>query len=158
MRKKIIASTVTEPSPEASGWLDLEQAVAEVEVTSENAGCPVENALLPASGTGWLAAASGPQTIRLRFGSPQRLQRIAVEFAGDDSARTQEFCLRWSADEGKSWREIVRQQWNFSPEGASVESEDYRVALDGATDLALEIVPDIAGGNALASLARMRLA
>jgi hypothetical protein len=158
MRKKIISATVAEPSAEESGWLDLEQAVAEVEVSSEDAGHPVENALLPGNMAGWRAAMPGPQTIRLRFGRPQRLQRIAVEFDERNVARTQEFCLRWSADEGKTWREIVRQQWNFSPEGAPAEHEDYQVALAGVSILELEIIPDVAGGDALASLRRLRLA
>ena len=38
------------------------------------------------------------------------------------------------------------------------ESEDYRVNLNGVTALELEIVPDISGGDASASLAQMRLA
>jgi hypothetical protein len=158
MRKRIISATVAMPSAEESGWLDLEQAVAEVEVSSEDAGYPVENALLPAGTTGWRAAEPGRQTIRLRFGRPHQLRRIAVEFDERNLARTQEFCLRWSPDEGKTWREVVRQQWNFSPEGAPTEHEDYQVALAGVSVLELEITPDVAGGDALASLTRLRLA
>jgi hypothetical protein len=158
MRKKIIAPTVTPPGSDNSSWLDLAQAVEEVEVSSEDAGYPVENALLPGIEAGWRAAGPGPQTIRLRFGQPRRLQRIVVEFAEKNLTRTQEFCLRWSADQGKTYREIVRQQWNFSPDGASREIEDYRIPLDGVTMLELEIVPEIGGGDSVASLARMRLA
>ena len=42
------------------------------------------------------------------------LKRIALVFEENDTRRTQEFVLRWSADGGQSFREIVRQQWNFS--------------------------------------------
>ena len=66
--------------------------------------------------------------------------------------------LRWSPDGGVSWQEIVRQQYNFSPPDGSREVEDYSVNLDGLTLLELTIIPDISGGMAHASLARLRLA
>lgn len=72
--------------------------------------------------------------------------------------RTQEYVLRWSADEGQSYQEIIRQQWNFSPEGATSEIEDYQVVLPAVTILELSINPDISDSNALASLAALRLA
>jgi hypothetical protein len=75
-----------------------------------------------------------------------------------DTERTQEFLLRWSPDGGKSYQEIVRQQWNFSPNGATGETEDLHVELPAVTVLELSIIPDISGGNALASLAKLRLA
>jgi hypothetical protein len=52
---------------------------------------------------------------------------------------------------------VVRQQWNFSPSGATREAEDYRVELTGVNVLALDVVPSIAGGPALASVAELRL-
>jgi nuclear transport factor 2 (NTF2) superfamily protein len=66
--------------------------------------------------------------------------------------------LRWSADGGQSYREIVRQQWNFNPQGAMFEKEDHLVDLPAVTSLELNIVPDVSGGNAIASLARLRVA
>jgi hypothetical protein len=72
--------------------------------------------------------------------------------------RTQQFVLRWSSNGGRSYREIVRQQYNFSPPGTTREREDYAVDLDGVTTLELNIVPDISGGPARASLAQLRLA
>src|SRR5438034_8674392 len=53
--------------------------------------------------------------LRLIFDQPQRLTRIALVFEEAAIKRTQEFVLRWSPDGGRSFREIVRQQWNFSP-------------------------------------------
>ncbi len=52
----------------------------------------------------------------------------------------------------------MRQQWNFSPHGATGQTEDHRVELPGVTLLELSIVPDISGGTAPASLAQLRLA
>jgi hypothetical protein len=72
--------------------------------------------------------------------------------------RTQEYVVRWSADGGQSFREIVRQPWNFSPQGATCETKDHHVELPAVTVLELSIIPDISGGKAFASLAQLRLA
>ncbi len=157
MRKEIISPTRPDASPPGDDWLDLEH-VAEAEITSEDPTHPIEAALLPGRGSGWRAAGSGAQTIRLRFADPQRLRRIWLRFVEPVTMRTQEFVLRWSPDGGQSFREIVRQQWNFSPQGATSETEDRRVDLSGVTVLELSIVPDISGGTAQASLAELRLA
>jgi hypothetical protein len=119
---------------------------------------PVESALIPGTGLGWRAAQPGEQTIRLLFDEPHRIKRIRLVFHEDEQERTQEFVLRWSPDGGQSYREILRQQYNFSPPGAADEVENYDVDLDGVTALELIIVPDISGGSARASLAQLRLA
>ncbi len=157
MRKRIIAPLEREAAISEDDWLDLEE-LAEVEVTSEDAAYPIEAALLPGHGSGWRAAAPGKQTIRLLFARPQRLKRVYLSYDEPVSPRTQEYVLRWSADGGASYREIVRQQWNFSPQGAAFETEDHRVDLPAVTALELCIIPDMSGGNARASLARLRLA
>ncbi len=158
MRKRIINEAAPSKATETHGdWLDLE-AVADVELSSENPEHPIENALLPGRVAGWRAATPGKQTIRLRFQTPQHLERIWLQFEETEQARTQEFLLRWSPDDGRSVREIVRQQWNFSPEGAPVEREDIALDAAGATWLELVIIPDIQGGDALASLAQLRVA
>ena len=59
---------------------------------------------------------------------------------------------------GRTYREIVRQQYNFNPPGTTSELEDYTVDLSGVTGLELSITPDIGGSGARASLARLRLA
>jgi hypothetical protein len=138
------------------GWLSLE-GLAEVEITSEDAGHPIESALLPGRTSGWKAAEPGQQTVRLLFRKPQDLRRIRMNFVERDVERTQEYVLRWSSD-GRSFSDIVRQQWNFSHPNSTNEVEDYRVELHGAILLELSITPDINGGTACASLAEMRLA
>jgi hypothetical protein len=86
---------------------------------------------------GWRAADSGTQSIRLIFDEPQRLTRISLVFEETEIRRTQEFVLRWSSDGGRSFREIVRQQWNFTPPATTGENEQYQVALSGVTVLEL---------------------
>ena len=157
MRKRIIDTVQQEAAPPESEWLNVE-GLAEVEITSEDAAHPIESALLPGGTAGWRAAGPGRQTIRLRFASPQSLRRIRLRFEETAATRTQEYVMRWSADGGRSFREIVRQQWNFSPGDASSETEDHHVELPAVTVLELSIIPDISGGAAVASLARLQLA
>ena len=157
MRKRIIAEVQKESVSAEQEWLNVE-GIAEVEITSEDAAHPIESALLPGRASGWRAAGPGKQTIRLLFDHPQRLRRIWMNFVEPEAERTQEYVLRWSPDRGQSFREIVRQQWNFSPQGATSETEDHHVDLSAVTVLELSIIPDISGGNAPASLAQLRLA
>lgn len=156
MRKRILPSTPAAPKADLE-WLDVEPLV-EVEITSEDPAHPIESALLPGEGTGWRAGAPGRQTIRLVFDPPQSLHRILLAFREATAERTQEYVLRWSADGGKEFRDVIRQQWNFSPGGATEQVEEHSVDLAGVTVLELEIIPDIAGGSAPASLEKLRLA
>ena len=154
MRKRPMASTL-EPVPSKKEWLDLERA-AVVEVTSEEKEFPVEAALVLGEARGWRAAEPGPQTIRLLFDQPQTIKRIALVFEEDQTARTQEFVLRWSPAGPERFREIVRQQWNFSPPATVREVEDYRVDLSDVAVVELTIVPNISGGAARGSLKSLR--
>jgi hypothetical protein len=157
MRKRIITPIQQETGSPDQDWLNVE-GLAEVEITSEDGAHPIESALLPGRTSGWCAAVPGKQTIRLVFAHPQRLQRIWLSFVEPRTERTQEYVLRWSPDSGQSFREIVRQQWNFNPQGATSETEDHHVELPAVTVLELSIIPDTSGGNAFASLAQLRLA
>ncbi len=157
MRKRIINQVATESLPADQAWLTLED-LAEVEITSEDPAHPIESALMPAGGAGWRAARPGEQTIRLLFTEPVRISRIRVLFEEEERQRTQQFVLRWSVDGGQIYREIVRQQYNFSPPGTTRELEDYRVDLEGLTVLELRIVPDISGTDVCASLKQLQLA
>ena len=153
MRKTVIdPATVRSDSGTEQGWLDLEK-MAKVEVTSEDPGFPVESALVPVKGPGWRAARSGKQTLRIMFDNPARLRRIRLEFSETEVPRTQEFTLQWAAEPGGPFREIIRQQWNFSPQGATSEIEDYQVNLDNVSVLELEVKPDLTPSNACATLA-----
>jgi hypothetical protein len=157
MRKRQISPIPPSVAPSAQAWLDVEHR-ALVEVTSEENGYPIESALLEAENRGWRAGSPGTQTVRLIFDEAQKLKRIWLVFEDSENTRTQEFVLRWSPDGGNSFREIVRQQWNFSPPDSIRETEDYAVELSNVMILELIIVPDKSGGAARASLASLRLA
>jgi hypothetical protein len=155
MRKVMIEAPSEEPEPR-SGWMDVARS-ARVEITSEDPAHPIEQALLPGHEAGWRAAVPGEQTIRLVFDEPARLTRIRLGFVERATERTQEFVLRWSPDGGRSYHDVVRQQYTFSPRGATSEVEEFRVDLTGVTAMELAIEPDQGRGEALATLAEWRL-
>ncbi|MEW6734968.1 MAG: hypothetical protein AB1489_27000 [Acidobacteriota bacterium] len=155
MRKRIIDQNSRDSSSNEN-WLDLEH-LAEVEITSEDIAHPIESALIYGSKPGWQASQPGEQVIRLLFDKPQSINHIRLVFNEDRQERRQEFLLRWSVDNGRSYQEIVRQQYNFNPSTTTREVEDYQVKLDGLTVLELKINPDISSNSVYASLAELRL-
>jgi hypothetical protein len=157
MRKKIIAQVPTSVGPTAPKWLAVEH-LAQVELTSESTEYPIESALIPGTGPGWRAAQPGEQTIRLVFDQPLSLRRIFLLFREEEQPRAQEFVLRWSPGGEGSFRDILRQQYTFSPPGTTQEREDFSVELNGVAVLELHIIPDIGGGNACATLTQWRIA
>jgi hypothetical protein len=152
MRKRIIPAATKQSNP-VDEWLNLE-ALAAVEVTSEDPEHPIESALGPGNGTGWRATKPGLQTIRLHFDSPQRVKLIHLVFTEDRHQRTQEFVLRWSGA-NQCVREIVRQQYNFTL--GSREVEDYAVDLPGVSTLELEIDPAKGSLDIFASLTELQV-
>jgi hypothetical protein len=158
MRKKVVNSDAfISGSRFEREWLDLED-LARVEVTSEDPNFPIESALASGEGLGWRAAEKGKQIIRIIFDIPRTLHRIKLEFSETEIERTQEFTLRWSAEAGGPFTEIVRQQWNFSPQGSTSEVEDYYVQLENLSILELTLNPELTSTHACATLALCRLA
>jgi hypothetical protein len=158
VRKRIVGSDRPVVQP-GSGprWMDLGE-IATVEVTSEDPGFPIESVFQPDSGAGWRAAQKGEQQIRLIFDQAMAVHRIQLHFLEPTRNRLQEFTVRWSAADGGQLKEIVRQQWNFSPAGSTSELEDYEVNLDGVSTVELIIKPDLTHNEALATLAAWRVA
>ena len=157
MQKRIINRDVQRSLTGDEGWFDLEN-LAQVEVSSEQAQHPIEAALVPGASSGWRAAAPGQQIVRLLFNEPQNLRVIHLVFDEHEQERLQEYTLRWSSGVDQPYREIVRQQYNFSPPTTTREMEDYNVNLDSCAELELSINPDLRGSAARASIAEFRLA
>ena len=137
--------------------MDLGQ-IATVEVTSEDPNFPIESVFGATEGAGWRAGQRGEQQIRLIFDQALPVRRIQLHFVERSHTRLQEFTVRWSAADGGQAKEIVRQQWNFSPEGSTSEIEDYQVDLDGVSTLELVIRPDLTHNEAVATLGAWRVA
>jgi hypothetical protein len=154
MEKQILAHPTESPAISDLPWVDLETS-AHARLTSEDPAHPIEAALRQDSSRGWVAAQPGPQTIWFSFPTPQRVDQIYLRFEVAE-ARTQEFVILCSTDGGVSYRELVRQQFNFST-GAPCEEENYFPNVSAATDLKLVIVPDISGGESRATLRAFRI-
>jgi hypothetical protein len=155
MQKRIIKKDSNKKPVNEQKWLDVER-LAQVEITSEEPEQPIEGALLPGAGAGWRAAEPGEQSIRILFNEPQEINNIHLLFEETEKDRTQEFLLSWLPSGQEHYREIVRQQYNFSPAGSSREEEDYTVNLKDAAAIELKIVPEIGGAKDIyASLDRL---
>jgi hypothetical protein len=156
MRKRLITPTPAGAQFERDHPIDV-STTALVEVTSEEKDHPIEGALIPGESKGWRASEPGTQTIRLTFDRPKKLKGISLLFEEKETSRTQEFVLRWSPNLEGSLRQIVRQQWNFSPPNTTTELEEYRVELSDVSVLEMTITPDITGGATRASLNRLAI-
>src|SRR3954451_10370283 len=146
LRKQII----NEPgatSGATPGEIDI-AAVATVLVTSEAAESPVDHAFDRHRGPGgsrWMSGEPGEQTVILAFDTPQAFRRVVLEVEEREVARTQELQLAVSYDGGQTYRELVRQEYNFSPSGTTFEREDWAVSAEGVAQLRLVIKPDKGG-------------
>ena len=139
MRKSIVSPSAVAATPISDLWRDLER-ITRVEISSEDPQFPIENALGKKATTGWRAAGTGPQLIRLHFDEPLNIKRLQLHFVDKTAERSQEFAVY--AGSGSELKEIVRQQWSFSPHGSTEEIEDYTVNLSGITTLEVRIDPD----------------
>jgi hypothetical protein len=139
MRKSIVSPSAVAAPPISELWRDLER-IARVEISSEDDRFPIEHALGKKESTGWRAAGTGPQLIRLHFDEPLNIKRLRLHFVDKAAERSQEFAV--FAGSGSELKEVVRQQWTFSPYGSTEEIEDYTVNLSGITTLEVRIDPD----------------
>ena len=155
MRKTILGHEDHSATFSSNEWFGV-KAIARIGVTSEAQDAAVENVLFPDRETGWRAGEPGPQIIGITFSGPTNIRRIQLVFRESEFARTQEFTLRCTLAGGQR-REVIRQQWTFSPHGSTEEVEDYRVTLDDVVVLELAIIPDIGNGVVHASLVRLRV-
>jgi hypothetical protein len=154
MRKtvmEVLPAAVTSEQP-----LDLVQHT-QVWLTSEAVGYPIEAALSAEPVAGWRAAPAGEQVLRFVFDTPVDVQRIQLLFNETEHARTQEFLLRWAPDATQVMRELLRQQYHFSPPGTCQEREDYQLALPGLKVLELSINPGMHDVQAVASLQQLQV-
>ena len=158
LRKQIINVSPSTPAPQA-GRIDV-AAVATVLVTSEDPDHPVDHAfdaLAGAGGTRWVAGEPGEQVLILAFDAPQAIRRVVLEVEEREVARTQELQLAVSEDGGQTYRELLRQEYNFSPPGTTFEREDWAVAAEGVTHLRLVIKPDKGGKPCRATITTLAL-
>src|SRR3954454_11992527 len=158
LHKQIIKSPTSLPT-QTPGEIAI-AAVATVLVTSEAAEHPVDHAFDGHRGPGgsrWEAGEPGEQTLILAFDAPQAIRRVALEVEEPEAARTQELQLAISTDGGRTYREVLRQEYNFTPPGTTFEREDWAVSVEGITHLRLVIRPDKGGKPCRATITTLAL-
>ena len=144
LRKRIINSAHSSTTTTPGTALDI-AAVATIIVTSEAANHPVDNVFDRHCGPGasrWVAGELGEQTLILNFDAPQMLRRIHLEVEEVEVSRSQELWVSVSNDGGQTYREVVRQEYNFGPPGTTFEHEEWQVAPQKVTHLCIRIKPD----------------
>ncbi|WP_169977220.1 haloacid dehalogenase type II [Tautonia rosea] len=149
-----------EHPPETSGRVIDLAAEAAVRVTSEDPEHPIDHAFDDSEGPGgsrWIAGTPGEQTLILAFDAPQGITRVALEVEERNVARTQDLQLALSTDGGQTYREVLRQEYGFSPTGSTFEREDWEVRADRVTHLRLVIRPDKGGRPCRASITTLAL-
>lgn len=140
MRKSLIGALGRGGMQIETNWRDLEK-IARVEVTSEDAEFPIEHALGKVASTGWRASSTGPQIIRLIFDEVVSFRKIQVHVIEKAAERMQELTILAGA-EISAMREVLKQQFTFSPSGSTEELEEYGVELTGIRVVELRIDPD----------------
>jgi hypothetical protein len=153
LRKLIIKPHPATPDA-TTGEIDI-ATVATVQVTSEAPEHPIDHAFdehRGQGGTRWVAGELGEQTVILAFDAPQTINQILLEVEELEVLRTQELQLCLSCDGGRTYRELLRQEFNFSPAGTTFEREKWTVSAQGVTHLRLVIKPDKGGKPCRASL------
>ena len=159
MRKQILSAESIRETVPAPSRLDV-TSIATALISSEADGHPVEHAFDAKHGPGgtrWLAGEDGEQSLILAFDSPQKFRQVVLEVEETKVSRTQELQLALSSDGGKTYRELVRQEFNFSPPNTTFEREHWQVDAQGVTHLRLVIKPDKGGQPCRASLTSLAL-
>ena len=135
-------------------------AIATVIVTSEKPTHPIELIFDSKRGPGasrWQAATPGQQSLILDFDKPQTLRQLILDIEEPEVSRTQILWVSVSSDGGRSYRELIRQEYNFSPPGTIYECETWTINALHTTHLAITIEPDKNGQSAYASVTSLIL-
>ena len=159
LRKQVISKPSQGPFP-LEGEISIAE-VATVQVTSEQTDHPIDNAFDSNRGPGgsrWIAGAPGEQSVTVVFDSPQTVRWIGIEVEELAVSRTQELSVWVSLDGGRTYQELIRQEFNFSPPGTSFERELWSVSAGAVTHLRLEIKPDKGGHVGHATLTSLTVA
>ena len=158
MRKRLMSER---PSMSAAGPGEIDMArLAMFTYSSEHPQHPLDHLIDRSCGRGGTRWASGradaTEHIELEFDYPQRISRLVYEVEESVKERTQEVRVDVSVDGGRTYRQVLAQDYTFSPHGATFQHEDLRLDLTGVTHLSLTVVPN-KGGSGVATLTSLRL-
>ena len=83
----------------------------------------------------------------VEFDQPQTISRLVYEVEEARCERTQEVRLEVSEDGGRTYRQILVQEYAFSPAGATYQREEQRFNLHQVGQLRLTIIPNKNGSG-----------
>lgn len=133
---------------------------ATIHYSSEDPAHPIEHMFDGTCGPGgtcWRGAQlNATEQLVLEFDEPQHIAHLVFEVEERSVERTQEIRVEFSSDRGKTYRQILVQEYTFSPRGATYECESLSFDLHDVTHLRLVIVPNKSGSGA-ASITSLRL-
>jgi len=154
-RLESLEATRTRPA----GEIDIASCAA-IAYSSENPAHPVEHLLDGVSGPGatcWMGARPDViEQIVVEFDHPQTISRLVYEVEEAIRERTQEVRVEASEDGGRTYRQLLVQEYTFSPRGATYQREEQRLNLRHVSHLRLTIVPN-KNGSGTATLTALRL-
>ena len=145
MLRKLIIKPHTATPDATTGEIDI-AAVATVLVTSEAPDHPIDLAFddhRGPGGTRWIAGEPGEQTRDpcLRRPADDQPNPPGSRGVGSHLEPRNSSCVSL-CDGGRTYRELLRQEFNFSPAGTTFEREKWTVSAQGVTHLRLVIKPD----------------
>ena len=158
MHKRLMSEKISR-CREHPGEIDI-ASLATFAYSSEDPHYPLEHLIDGRDGPGGTHWASArPDTterIVLEFNPAQRISRLIYEVEECAQERTQEVRVEASTDHGETYRNVLVQDYTFSPRGATLQHEDLQLELNAVTHLRLTIVPN-KGGSGSATLTSLRL-
>jgi len=158
LRKRLL-SEQSATFPESPEEIDI-ASHAMLAYSSEDPAHPIEHLIdgrWGRGGTRWLSARpNATEHVVLEFDHPQRVSRLVYEVEECCQARTQEVRVEISSDGGYTYRQVLAQDYTFSPQGATFQHEDRQLDFPAITHLKLTIVPN-KGGSGVATLTSLRL-
>jgi hypothetical protein len=157
LRKRLLKDARLLAAP--SNELDVKTG-ATVAYSSEHPAHPVDSMFDGRDGRGgtfWASERTDTvETLLLEFDHPQRISRLIFEVEERAVERTQEVRIEVSSDGGASFRQLLVQEFVFSPRGATFQREDLRLSAAQVTHLRLTIVPH-KNGSGRATITSLRL-
>ena len=158
VRKRLLPKEGENPTAFA-GEIDIARH-AVLAYTSDDPEHPIENLIDAHYGPGstfWAGAKPNTmERIVVEFDHPQSVSWMIYEVEDCVCARTQEVRVEVSSDGGRTYRQVLVQEYTFSPAGATFQREVQRLNLPPMSHLRLTIVPD-KNGSGPAKLNSLRL-
>ncbi len=158
IRKRLMSDQISMPA-ESAGEIDIVSHAA-LAYSSEDPNHPLEHLFDRHFGPGatrWASARpNSTEYIVLEFDHVQRVSRLIYEVEERRQQRTQEVRVEVWSDRDRTYRQVLVQEYNFSPQGATFEHEDVRLDFPAISHMRLIVVPNKTGSG-VATLTSLRL-